>query len=149
MVTVEVTQPPSAKRNPIPVIGAAGGALALLLTLMFAFAGPEPVEPTVEDDYSYDGARRSLDASLERLGLSRVDILLCHDIEPNRRFVEKDNCRPVEETGHKLHLHPLTQREFPHMHIKQVLNLEKLRKLGHPSLEFLFRNLIVAAKEIE
>ena len=32
-------------------------------------------------DYNYDGARRSLEASLERLGLDRVDILFCHDID--------------------------------------------------------------------
>lgn len=35
----------------------------------------------VEYDYSYDGARRSFEASLGRLGLDRVDILLCHDID--------------------------------------------------------------------
>jgi D-threo-aldose 1-dehydrogenase len=32
-------------------------------------------------DYSYDGVMRSLDASFERLGLDRVDVLLCHDID--------------------------------------------------------------------
>jgi D-threo-aldose 1-dehydrogenase len=32
-------------------------------------------------DYSYDGVMRSFDISLERLGLDRVDILLCHDID--------------------------------------------------------------------
>ncbi len=31
-------------------------------------------------DYSYDGIMRSLDASLERLGLDRIDILLAHDL---------------------------------------------------------------------
>jgi D-threo-aldose 1-dehydrogenase len=31
-------------------------------------------------DYSYDGIMRSLEASLERLGLDRVDILLAHDL---------------------------------------------------------------------
>ena len=35
----------------------------------------------VQYDYSYDAARRSLEASFERLGLDRVDILLCHDID--------------------------------------------------------------------
>ncbi len=34
----------------------------------------------VRFDYSYDGIMRSLDASFQRLGLSRVDILLVHDI---------------------------------------------------------------------
>lgn len=32
-------------------------------------------------DYSYEAARRSLAESFERLGLDRVDILLCHDID--------------------------------------------------------------------
>ena len=34
----------------------------------------------VEYDYSADGARRSLEASLERLGLDRVDIVYIHDV---------------------------------------------------------------------
>lgn len=38
-------------------------------------------EVAVQYDYTYDAARRSLDASFERLGLDRVDILLCHDID--------------------------------------------------------------------
>ena len=32
-------------------------------------------------DYSFDAVRRSLESSLARLGLDRVDILLCHDID--------------------------------------------------------------------
>jgi D-threo-aldose 1-dehydrogenase len=36
----------------------------------------------VRFDYSADGVRRSLDASLARLGLDRVDILYVHDLEP-------------------------------------------------------------------
>jgi D-threo-aldose 1-dehydrogenase len=32
-------------------------------------------------DYSYDGVMRSLEFSLERLGLDRVDIVYCHDVD--------------------------------------------------------------------
>lgn len=32
-------------------------------------------------DYSFDAAKRSMESSLERLGLDRIDILLCHDID--------------------------------------------------------------------
>ena len=32
-------------------------------------------------DYSYDGVMRSIEASLERLGVDRIDILYCHDID--------------------------------------------------------------------
>lgn len=33
------------------------------------------------DDYSYDGAMRSIDQSFQRLGLNRIDILLIHDVD--------------------------------------------------------------------
>jgi D-threo-aldose 1-dehydrogenase len=41
------------------------------------FRGTPPFHPVF--DFSYDGALRSLEASLERLGLDRVDIALIHD----------------------------------------------------------------------
>ena len=44
----------------------------------FGFVAPLPF--TVRFDYSYDGIMRSHDVSLQRLGLSRIDILLVHDI---------------------------------------------------------------------
>ena len=42
------------------------------------FATSMPFEPVF--DYSYDAVMRSHEASLQRLGLSRIDILLIHDI---------------------------------------------------------------------
>jgi len=42
------------------------------------FRSPMPF--TDQFDYSYDGVMRSFEASLHRLGLSRVDILLLHDL---------------------------------------------------------------------
>lgn len=44
-------------------------------------AGRDESRLVVEFDYTRDGARRSLNESLERLGLERVDVLLCHDID--------------------------------------------------------------------
>lgn len=48
-----------------------------------------------EFDYSAEGVRRSLGRSLERLGLSRIDIVMIHDVDPDlhgeqfeRRFEE-------------------------------------------------------------
>jgi D-threo-aldose 1-dehydrogenase len=41
------------------------------------FADSAPLAPVF--DFSADGVRRSLDASLERLGLDRVDVVLVHD----------------------------------------------------------------------
>jgi D-threo-aldose 1-dehydrogenase len=42
------------------------------------FLSPMPFSPMF--DYSYDGVMRSFEASLHRLGLARIDILLVHDI---------------------------------------------------------------------
>lgn len=44
----------------------------------FGYADPLPFRPRF--DYSRDGVRRSLDGSFARLGVSRVDIALIHDI---------------------------------------------------------------------
>lgn len=46
------------------------------------FVGALPFD--VVFDYSFDGAMRSLEESLERLGLARVDMLLIHDV--NRKY---------------------------------------------------------------
>ncbi|HEV7138292.1 MAG TPA: aldo/keto reductase [Steroidobacteraceae bacterium] len=42
------------------------------------FHSPMPFDPVY--DYSYDGVMRSFEASLHRLGLSRIDILYAHDL---------------------------------------------------------------------
>ncbi|MDH7973902.1 aldo/keto reductase [Sphingomonas sp. AR_OL41] len=42
------------------------------------FASPMPFTPRY--DYSYDGVMRSYEASLQRLGLARIDTVLVHDI---------------------------------------------------------------------
>lgn len=46
------------------------------------FPGMRDAEPVaIRYDYGFDAVRRSLESSLTRLGLSRVDVLLCHDID--------------------------------------------------------------------
>ena len=46
------------------------------------YAGMRDAEPVaIRYDYSFDAVRHSLESSLGRLGLDRVDILLCHDID--------------------------------------------------------------------
>lgn len=44
----------------------------------FGFHSPMPFDPVY--DYSYDGVMRSVEASLHRLGLGRIDILYMHDL---------------------------------------------------------------------
>jgi D-threo-aldose 1-dehydrogenase len=49
-----------------------------------AFRGTPPVNPVF--DFSYDGVMRSVEESLERLGLDRIDILHIHD--PDHHYSE-------------------------------------------------------------
>jgi D-threo-aldose 1-dehydrogenase len=44
----------------------------------YGFETPMPFEP--DFDYSYDGVMKSWESSLQRLGLSRIDMLYMHDI---------------------------------------------------------------------
>jgi len=59
----------------------------------------------VRYDYTYAAARASLEASLERLGLDRVDILLCHDIDV---YTHGDDQPNIYETAMKGILPALT-----------------------------------------
>lgn len=44
--------------------------------------GMRDQEPfSIQYNYSYDAVRQSFESSLKRLGLDRVDVLLCHDID--------------------------------------------------------------------
>lgn len=55
-------------------------------------------------DYSYDGVHRSLEQSLLRTGLDRVDILLVHDVDfwtTDDRMVLEDRFRDVMDGAHR------------------------------------------------
>ena len=49
-------------------------------SIRHGFADAPPLEPVF--DYTYDGVMRSFDASLKRLQVERIDILLAHDLGP-------------------------------------------------------------------
>lgn len=52
-------------------------------------------------DYSADGVLRSIDDSLQRLGLDRLDIVFVHDLSPDNQFLPDDweALWPVAERG--------------------------------------------------
>lgn len=53
-------------------------------------------------DYSYDGIMRSFEASLERLGLERIDILLMHDIgEKTHGSAHEEQFRIAMDGGYR------------------------------------------------
>lgn len=48
-----------------------------------------PSPNNVVFDYTADGVRRSIEDSLQRLGLSRLDIVFVHDLSPDNRLLPK------------------------------------------------------------
>jgi D-threo-aldose 1-dehydrogenase len=48
-------------------------------------------------DFSADGVRRSLEASLERLGLDRVDVVYLHDPDDHAEQAFREGCPALEE----------------------------------------------------
>ncbi len=52
-------------------------------------------------DYTADGVRRSIEDSLQRLGLDRLDIVFVHDLSPDNAFLPEDweTLWPVAEKG--------------------------------------------------
>ncbi len=69
-------------------------------TVPHPWTQPFPFE--IAYDYSYDGIMRSFEASLQRLGLGRIDILLVHDIGTQTHGVE----------GNKKHWADLSSRRL-------------------------------------
>jgi D-threo-aldose 1-dehydrogenase len=55
------------------------------------FHSPMPFDPVY--DYSYDGVMRSVEASLHRLGLGRIDILYMHDLGRATHDAQHDHYR--------------------------------------------------------
>ncbi len=64
------------------------------------FCSPMPFAPLY--DYSYDGIMRSHEHSLQRLGLSRVDILYVHDIGERTHGAENaQHLKALTDSGYK------------------------------------------------
>lgn len=63
----------------------------------------------IQYDYSADAVRRSLESSLERLGLDRVDILLCHDIDAWTHEAEQPRIYRAAAEGALPELHRLRE----------------------------------------
>lgn len=64
------------------------------------FADAPPLEPVF--DYSYDGVMYSFDASLKRLQVERIDILLAHDLGPLTHGADHpEKFREFMEGGYK------------------------------------------------
>ncbi|MNJ57706.1 hypothetical protein D3C77_533070 [compost metagenome] len=62
---------------------------------------------------------------------------LHHDIEPDRRLVEEQDRRIMQQRGDQLAAHALTQAELAHRTVQQILQIQALDELVQPLLEIL------------
>ena len=63
------------------------------------------------------------------VGDERPDAFLHRHVEPDRRLVEEQNLRSVEERADDLDLHPLAQRQVAHGLAHEVADVEQLDQL--------------------
>ena len=63
------------------------------------------------------------------LGDERADALLHRHVEADRRLVEEQHLRQVEERADDLDLHPLAEREVPHGLVHEIGDVEQLDQL--------------------
>ena len=63
------------------------------------------------------------------LGDERADPLLHRHVEPDRRLVEEEHLRPVQQRADDLDLHPLAERELPHRLAHEIADVEQLDQL--------------------
>src|ERR1700694_3000754 len=63
------------------------------------------------------------------LGDERANPLLHGDVEADRRLVEKEHARAVEQRAHDFHLHPFSERWVSHRLAYDVCDLEQLDQL--------------------
>ncbi|MEP3275671.1 MAG: aldo/keto reductase [Stappiaceae bacterium] len=81
--------------------------------MLYGMIDPLPFHPVY--DYTYEGVMKSFEASLHRLGLDRIDILLAHDIGEFQHGVEEN------------------ARHFADLKSGGYRALEELRSFGHVS----------------
>ena len=59
-----------------------------------------------------------------------AEALLGDEVEPDRRLVEEQDLRVVEQARGELAAHPLAEREVPHRLVEEVGGVEQLAELG-------------------
>ena len=64
-------------------------------------------------------------AGRAQLGEERAHRLLAHHVEPDRRLVEEQHLRPVQQRGGQLAAHPLAERELPHRDVEERVEVEQ------------------------
>ena len=82
------------------------------------------------------------------LGDERADPLLHRHVEADRRLVEEEHPRLVQERADDLGLHPLPERELPHRLPDEVADVEQLDQLVAQRRELVARDAVDRAVEL-
>ena len=78
-----------------------------------------------------------------------ADRVLGGDVEPQRRLVQEQQRRAMEQGRHELALHPLAERELADGLLEHVAQLEQRHELGQPLAVISLRDVVDRAVEQE
>ena len=78
-----------------------------------------------------------------------ADALLHRHVEPDRRLVEEQHLRQVQQRADHFHLHPLAQRQIPHGLTHEILDVEQVDQLVARLEEILAAQAVDRAVELE
>ena len=81
------------------------------------------------------GEQHGAAAAVHLVAEELADLLLDHDVHADRRLVEEDDRRVVQQRGGQVAADPLAERELPGPGLPELLELEDAVELGDPRLE--------------
>src|SRR5580704_9008818 len=76
-------------------------------------------------------------------------VVLGYHVEADRRLVEKEQGRIVEERGGQVASHAFPQRKLAHRRVQVVADAENLVEMLHASIEVPLRHVIDATQQLE
>src|SRR5206468_12313416 len=75
--------------------------------------------------------------------------LFAHHVEPERRLVEEQYLRPVQERRGQLATHPLAERELPDWDVEEGVEIEEPPAVGQPAGVLRGRHRVNVAQQRE
>ena len=78
-----------------------------------------------------------------------TDVILCHHVEANRRLVEKQQRRVMQQRGSQVATHALAKRELPHRSMQIVVDAQNLVEVFHPRIEIALRYVVNTPQQFE
>ena len=77
------------------------------------------------------------------------DVILGHHVEANRRLIEKQQRRIMQQRGSQIATHALAKRKLPHRRVQIIADPENFVEVLHPRVEIALRHIVNPPKQLE